>query len=284
MSTNTNPALMTTTDLRATIEARLLAGESAETIADDLRLDVTTDGETVILDGWIADDGNCEVEFPYADSGREAAEEYVSDGDWGDDSSTSWVDVHAWRIGLQLGDDGEVEEIRVDEETHTIAINPREPACADGHEHDWRSPHSVVGGIKDNPGVWGKGGGVVITEVCRHCGRYRDTDTWAQNPQTGEQGLCSVEYRDADEGSLVWVATEAAGEVIDALADLYDLSDANVRDGQIRFGIALDDADDDDEAEERLDEIRALLPAGWEVDWTGNGVGDESDVVITRVR
>lgn len=280
---NDNNNTETPETLRATIEARLLAGESAETIAGDLLLDITTDGRAVVLDGWIADDGNCEVECPYADSAREAAEEYVSDGDWGDDSSTSWVDVHTWRIGLQLGDDG-VEEIRVDEETHTIAIEPREPACADGHEHDWRSPHSVVGGCESNPGVWAHGGGVVITEVCLHCGRYRDTDTWAQHPQTGEQGLRSVEYRDADEASLVWVATEAAGEVIDALADLYDLSDANVCDGEIRFGIALDDADDDDEAAERLDEIRALLPTGWSADWTGDGSGAESDVVITRVR
>lgn len=39
-----------------------------------------------------------------------------------------------------------------------------------------------------------KGGGVVSTEVCGACGCERLTDTWAQDPMTGEQGLTSVAF------------------------------------------------------------------------------------------
>lgn len=98
-----------------------------------------------------------------------------------------------------------VEEVMIDREQHTVNLDPPEPECA-GDEHEWRSPLSVVGGIESNPGVWAHGGGVLIREVCRHCGRYRETDTWAQCPTTGAQGLRSVTYKDADGDSLAWVA------------------------------------------------------------------------------
>lgn len=149
---------------------------------------------------WVADDGNADVAYEHAESREDAAKEYVEDGDWGDRSSTGWVTVYTWPryvVGeVAVDDDG-------DRESHTITIKAEEPGCADGHEHDWRSPLCLVGGIAENPGVHGHGGGVVITEVCLHCGCKRVTDTWAQNPDTGEQGLESVEYEagayDSDE-------------------------------------------------------------------------------------
>jgi len=88
-------------------------------------------------------------------------------------------------------------------------LDPPEPDCASGHDHDWCAPHEVVGGCESNPGVQGHGGGVVITDVCSHCGCYRVTDTWAQRPDTGQQGLTSVEYRDADDASAAWVGAES---------------------------------------------------------------------------
>jgi hypothetical protein len=86
-------------------------------------------------------------------------------------------------------------------------VDPEEPDCS-AADHDWCSPIEVVGGIDSNPGVWGHGGGVKITEVCRHCGGYRITDTWAQRQDTGEQGLESVEYHEADDASLAWVDSQ----------------------------------------------------------------------------
>lgn len=166
-----------------------------------------------IIDGaWVpagapinADDGNYRIEYSDC-TPREAAEQYVADGDWGDVDSTAWIEVVTWRDGVDA--DGDI--VHIDEESHSVTIEAQEPECEAGHEHDWRSPHSVVGGIEDNPGVWGHGGGVIITEVCAHCGAYRETDTWAQNPANGVQGLRSVEYREADEDSLAWVSRRTA--------------------------------------------------------------------------
>lgn len=86
----------------------------------------------------------------------------------------------------------------------TTTIEVDEPSC-EKSEHDWQSPE-MLGGLSENPGVIGNGGGVIVTEVCGHCGKYRVTDTWAQDRTTGEQGLTSIKYEDADEKSETWMA------------------------------------------------------------------------------
>lgn len=116
---------------------------------------------------------------------------------YGDTSESMWID---WEIRCSLTDE---------EESGTVECEPDEPECEPGHSHEWKSPHSVLGGLKENPGVWGKGGGVICKEVCCHCGKYRVTDTWAQRPDTGEQGLTSVRYEDADDSSMEWVQRES---------------------------------------------------------------------------
>lgn len=155
---------------------------------------------------YLCNDGNAELEIE-ADSAEDAAQEYVDDGSWGEEPKTSWVGVYVREI---KGKDEDGEPILGEEERHTIEVEPTEPRKMAECGHDWESPHSVVGGLSENPGVFGHGGGVIIMEVCRHCGGYRITDTWAQNPETGEQGLTSVEYREADESSRGWLREEAA--------------------------------------------------------------------------
>lgn len=221
----------------------ILAGQTdLAAIAAGLDLDIV-DG-AIVEEGWIAYDGDAEVEYEYATSGREAAEEYVADGDWNERDATIWIEVRTWRRGWRrvecascreaaIGHDADgdpacaehaaateegaeladlVEEVRVDEETHTVALEPVEPDCEQGRAHDWRSPHSVVGGCAQSPGVQGHGGGVIVREVCRHCGTYQITDTWAQDMSTGRQGLTSLAYEPADEVSSEWVAARAARE------------------------------------------------------------------------
>lgn len=123
-----------------------------------------------------------------ADTALEAAQEYVGDcspSDWGVTTKTGWVNVTVWRE-----EDGEV----VEQERHKITVDPTEPACERGKEHNWQSPLDIVGGIPQNPGVWAQGGGVTIQAVCLNCGCGKLTDTWAQDPEDGVQGLESVEY------------------------------------------------------------------------------------------
>lgn len=52
------------------------------------------------------------------------------------------------------------------------------PKCASGGRHKWTREHAIVGGLRENPGVHGHGGGVVIYEACARCGCARITDTW----------------------------------------------------------------------------------------------------------
>lgn len=112
-----------------------------------------------------------------------------------DESGTTWIDIH-------------VRDMLTEEMASTVMeIDPSEPECIEGEEHDWRSPYSVLGGLKENPGVWGHGGGIIIKTVCAHCGAYKIDDSWAQNPENGEQGLDSVEYHAPDDVSLAWLAS-----------------------------------------------------------------------------
>ena len=123
-----------------------------------------------------------------ADSPDDAIDEYLDGGDWTpEEGGTVWYTITAYDR------DGERTERKVE-------FNPPEPKCAEGHDHDWQSPHEIVGGLEENPGVSGHGGGVITHEVCAHCGLHRWTDTWATDPSDGEQGLTSVEYgRDYEE-------------------------------------------------------------------------------------
>lgn len=70
---------------------------------------------------------------------------------------------------------------------------PTEPDCIDEDGHDWQSPYKLVGGLRENPGVWGRGGNVVVQEACVKCGCGRITDTWTQNPS---DGVTSITYRE----------------------------------------------------------------------------------------
>lgn len=140
-----------------------------------------------------SDGGEDEIE---ASSSREAAE--IGVGSWIDDAerTTQWIDCY---VRAADADDED------DEDPVTVTIDPEEPDCSCGEGHDWCAPYDLLGGLEENPGVVGHGGGVISTEICRHCGVYRISDSWAQRQDTGEQGLESVTYRDADDASLQWV-------------------------------------------------------------------------------
>ena len=165
-----------------------------------------------ILDSWDDPDNSIEVQLecdrPFVigyedgheelviaasfDEAREVAEDSIlrycnydmSDG-------TVWVDY--WITDLFSGE-------RID---GTVAVHPDEPDCDEAY-HDWQAPE-WFGGCKENPGVWEHGGGVECTRVCRNCGVYRVSDSWARRPGTGQEGLYSVRYEDPDSHSLALV-------------------------------------------------------------------------------
>jgi len=96
------------------------------------------------------------------------------------------------------------EDDEDDTAERSIAIDPEEPECADGCDHDWQQPIELVGGCQENPGWFGHGGGSKGYFVCANCGAKKTEDGWAQRPDTGEQGLTSIRYDEADEITLEW--------------------------------------------------------------------------------
>jgi hypothetical protein len=101
----------------------------------------------------------------------------------GETTGTIYVEWHA----VNADDDS-------DRASKTFVLDAPEPECTHANGHDWQSPIELVGGVKENPGVVGHGGGVFITEACARCGCKRVTDTWAQDPTNGTQGHTTVTY------------------------------------------------------------------------------------------
>jgi len=132
-------------------------------------------------------------------------------------------------------------------------LDGEEPDCEDGHSHDWQTPHSVLGGLGENPGVWGAGAGIISREVCAHCGAYRVYESHRQDGSGGYHAATS--YEDSDDASETWVAArrrEARTEaLVTALEDEYE-EDAL----RAAIGTALDEDEDATE-----DDVRALIDA-----------------------
>lgn len=142
-----------------------------------------------------------------AESQTDALEDWIKDGNWGEFTSTIWINGYV--RAYQLNADG--EEIEDDDEgsaSITVEFDPAEPDCINGEEHDWQAPIELVGGIESNPGVQANGGGVICTEVCVRCGCGKTRDSWAQNPSNGVQGLNSIEFK--------------AGEYLDELSEYLE--------------------------------------------------------------
>jgi hypothetical protein len=192
---------------------------------------------------WHADDGNAELVEEHASS-EEAAQSYVDGGDWGNESQTCWIRVGTWREGID--EDGDI--VLVNQESHKITIDPEEPECLEGQEHGWQSPLSLVGGIKENPGVYGHGGGVTISEVCMRCGCGKTTDGWAQDPSDGEQGLDSVSYESGKYTAAIQRMHEAeVREFVEAHQDDDEFDDEEL----VRmFVLAYDREPDESEREQ----------------------------------
>lgn len=206
-----------------------------------------------MMNTYICNDGNGDVEIK-AESPQDAAQEYVDGGEFspGRGEGTTWVNVAV------TDSEGDVTRCK-------IAIDPDEPDCT-GEAHDWQSPIRIVGGIKENPGVHGHGGGVTIHEVCALCGCHRHRDTWAQDSEDGTQGLQSVRYEDGDDDTTEWRLSMRRDDIAAAL-EVAGLEPDNLSDDMV---IAVPDEPGTDEADEYLTAIRGALPDGIEADWTGN--------------
>ena len=140
----------------------------------------------------------------------------------------------------------------IDEYPQTYVLDQQEPKCNCSDGHIWVKPLEVVGGIDSNPGVRGHGGGVIETELCLNCGKYRITDTFAYNPLNGEQGFTTIEYSDADRNSIAYL-------IVRDLDDVHSTRET---------GMIIIDEDVTEELTDRIDYVcyNSNLPIDWGVD------------------
>ena len=136
---------------------------------------------------FVLSEGGVDYETVEAEDLAAALEEAKGNVSWsnydgGDEPRSLFIEV-----GARDAETGE-------RDSATVILDPDPPSCAEGHEHEWSSPHDIVGGIESNPGVWGSGGGVKMDEVCRWCGTGKHVDTWATNPTNGTQGHTVTSY------------------------------------------------------------------------------------------
>lgn len=161
-----------------------------------------------------------------AESIEEALQEAL---EWASDGSYQERVIVSVRV-IELDANGEQTDNQLSGDVEA-GPEPKAPNCADGQEHDWQSPHEIVGGIKDNPGVWSAGGTrTTYRDVCAHCGQYRVTRRTGSQRNPGELPE-TVTYEDADERSLKWVSEQIN------LDDIPEVTEEQFAAGIVRHGL-----------------------------------------------
>lgn len=242
-------------------------------ISGDEHADIDDDAIVIVVPGYTADDGNAEMYYPAAHSAQDAAQSYTDEGDFVSVEATQWNTVYAWQTGYVLCEDGESAKLTIGRDRYTSVIEPTEPDCVRGNDHDWHQPDYARG----------HGGGAVYREVCARCGARKVTDTWAQDMSTGEQGLTSVSYEDADAVSLAWadgLRMTAARDAAFALLEDDDriVSYINDDDEAVAVITAILDGTDVDSLERDIN--RALRDADCHVDSYPTHMPDGAVLVI----
>jgi len=108
----------------------------------------------------------------------EEAEDWAGDGDY-DERVIVRVEIQ------ELGGNWDSETITV--EAGPLPQPPETECGTEDDDHDWTSPFDIVGGCRDNPGVWSKGGTrMVFAYVCSRCGLRKTVDHAGEQRNPGE--------------------------------------------------------------------------------------------------
>jgi hypothetical protein len=180
-------------ELISAIAEQMRGGATAADVAAMRGLAYDEEHCAVVIPGWVAYDGiGASSVYPSARDADDAARDYASA--YEPCERTYWVRVYTYRTSVALLGFRACRYPQIDPRTHKIAIEPDVPACSSTDGHAWHSPLEIVGGCRENPGVFGSGGGVRVVEVCRHCGVLREYDTWATDRSDGTQGHTATRY------------------------------------------------------------------------------------------
>jgi hypothetical protein len=136
------------------------------------------------------------IEADNRDHAEEIAAESWQSGSW---DGKSIIELYLCEVDEDDDDIGDPWSIKVE-----VGDDPEPPECIDDHKHDWQSPYEVVGGLKENPGVWATGGTTIcVTQVCVHCGAYRKSIYYGAQREPGQ--CDTVEYEQPDGLSLSYL-------------------------------------------------------------------------------
>jgi hypothetical protein len=143
------------------------------------------------------------IEAESLDAAMDQAREWAAGGSY---DQRVMVSVYVDEIDA----DGEAIPDQHDSDEVAAGPEPRPPVTdcgTDDDDHDWQNPIELVGGLRENPGVSSTGTRFDYHEVCARCGlRKHSWDQGTQrNPGQLDEG---VEYEDADELTLAWVAEQ----------------------------------------------------------------------------
>ena len=194
------------------------------------------DGKMTATREYRVDDGNAEVSYEAA-SPLEAAKMYVADGEWHvDEMGHGDINVKVWWHGDDDEDDlpdacrydycdveghlnvewhevwtGEVHSMTIPDCNGQKADEDKDDPYNDAH-HIWMSDHALfrpalywlAGGLRENPGVIGEGGGVARTDYCARCGLRKSVSTWDSSRNRPHLNITyddsPVEERDGEDG------------------------------------------------------------------------------------
>lgn len=142
----------------------------------------------VTLHSYVLMEGETEYETIKAESLEAALDEAEANVDstnyeWSDESDRTSMFIEVSARHAKTGERA----------SRTVILDPDPPKCS-ADDHAWEAPHALVGGLKENPGVVGSGGGVAFTKVCMRCGCGMHVDTWATDPTNGTGGHRTVRY------------------------------------------------------------------------------------------
>lgn len=203
------------------------------------------------------------------DEAIDAGREWIEDGDWASEDGVirKGVTLDACVRPITTDEDG--EDITDDQQENDCSgsYSDEEPECEsegpgdDDGGHDWRSPYSLLGGLRENPGVWSRGGTVTVTKsVCACCGKYR-TETDAGSQLDSGEPKSVVEYEDANEDSEAWLVLihEEDGWIPQWLAEQLDRPPTTRYTEEQAKEYVAEHTDDDDLDEDDLEHVFAAL-------------------------
>lgn len=154
-----------------------------------------------------------EIEASDMEEAKELCREWAKNADWNDPNGT-------WHVEYTIREKG-TDADQYTTESIFVDFPPPEPGCVSDDGHRWDSTHAVEGGMEQNPGVWGHGGGVIISEHCMHpgCAVTRTRDTWADDGRGGH--VETVTYGELDDDAMA-KKTADEGETVPEKTKITD--------------------------------------------------------------